>query len=82
MAESVVDLLEAGRPVQVDQQETGPGPGDARAGERLSAALGQQLAVEQAGQLVVICLVVTLHRPGCADVDGREREREQRDDQP
>ena len=36
----------------------------------------QQLAIGQAGQLVMVRLVLTLYRDGRVDVDGGERERE------
>ena len=80
VTEGVVDLLETGRPVEVDQQEPRPGAGEAGAGQRLAAPPGQQLAVEQAGQLVVVRLVFALRGLRGVEVDGREREGEERDD--
>jgi hypothetical protein len=81
MAEGVIDLLEAGRPVQVNQKETRLGACARRAGQHFAAALGEQLAIQQAGQLVVIGLMVLLHGLRGAEVHGCQREGKERDDE-
>jgi hypothetical protein len=57
MAERVVDVLEA---VEIDEQDGQPGLVAVRTLQCLVQPVAQQQAVGQAGQRVVVCLVVEL----------------------
>ncbi len=76
MPQCVVDLLE---PVEVEEQEPGPRSPERALGEHLVAALDQQLAIGQAGQLVMVSLVLPLHGHRGVEVERREGQREERD---
>jgi hypothetical protein len=77
VTQGVVDLLE---PIQVDEEQRRLGSFPGRGGHRLLRPGEQQLAIRQAGQGVVVRLVLALQRNGGGGVHGCDGQDEHRDE--